>query len=97
MRQRNREDIDFDTERIEGDQGYIPEDEHTEQPDLTLENLDCIPCFPNNVSSLLGTTTRNNDDNQNIFRSVNFFVPQPQIVKVTPYQAGIYTDSIFGC
>ena len=56
MRQRNREDIDFDAERIEGDQGYIPEDEHTEQPDLTLGNLDCIPCFPNNVSSLLGTT-----------------------------------------
>ena len=96
MRQRNREDIDFDAERIEGDQGYIPEDEHTEQLDLTLENLDCIPCFPNNVSSLLGTTIRNNDDNQNIFRSVNFFVPQSQIVKVTPYQAGIYTDSIFG-
>ena len=73
-------DFDFETERIEGDQGYISEDEHTEQADLTLGNMDCIPRFPNNVSSLLGDSIRNNDDNQNIVRSVNYFVPQSQIV-----------------
>ena len=69
MRQRNRGDVNFETEKIEeqafamkqGDQGYIPADEHTEQPNLTLGNVDCIPHFPNNMSSLLGTTISNNN------------------------------------
>ena len=60
----------------QGDQGCVQADEHTEQPDLTLGNEDCIPHFPNNISSLLGTTIRENDDNQNIVGSVNYFVPQ---------------------
>ena len=55
-----------------GDQGYIPEDEYTKQTDLPLGNVECITRFPNNVSSLLGTTIRNNDDNQNIEGSVNY-------------------------
>ena len=84
MRQRNRVDIDFEAERIEdhifamnqGDQYYIQEDEPTEQPNLTWGNVDCIPCSPNNISSLLGTTIRSNDPNQNIVGSVNYFVPQ---------------------
>lgn len=62
----------------QGNRGYSPEDEHTEQPDLTLKNLDCIPSFSNNISSLLGTTIRNNDSNLNIAGSVNYFVPQSQ-------------------
>ena len=65
MRQSNREDIDFEVEKTEddvfvmkqGDQVYIQEDEHAEQPDLTLENVGCIPRSPNNISSLLGTGT----------------------------------------
>ena len=84
MRQRSRRDVDFEAERNEdhvfamkqGDQCYIPADEHTEQLDLTLGNVDCIPRFPNNTSSLLSTTIRNNDDNQNIVGSLNYFVPQ---------------------
>ena len=59
----------------QGNQGYISEDGHTEQPDLTLGNVDCIPRFPNSISSHLGTSIRNNDDNQNIVGSV-YFVPQ---------------------
>ena len=74
MHQSNREDIDFEAERTEDrkfamkqdNRSYSPEDQHTEQPDLTLKNVDCIPSFPNNISSLLGTTIRNNDDNRNI-------------------------------
>lgn len=55
MCQRNRGDIDFEVERIEGHifavkqgkQGDIPKDEHTtKKPDLTLQNMDCIPRFP---------------------------------------------------
>ena len=54
MHLRNRGDIDFEAERIEdhifattqGDQDDIPEDEHTEQPDLTLGNKECILRFP---------------------------------------------------
>ena len=71
IRQRNKGDIDFEAERIEddtfemkqGDRDNNPEDKHTEQPDLTFENVDCIPHFPNNISSCLGTTIRNNDGN----------------------------------
>ena len=74
MHQSNREDIDFEAERTEDrkfamkqdNRSYSPEDQHTEQPDLTLKNVDCIPSFPNNISSLLGTTIRNNDGNRNI-------------------------------
>ena len=62
----------------QSNRGYSSEDEHTEQPDLTLKNLDCIPSFSNNISSLLGTTIRNNDSNLNIVGSVNYFVPQSQ-------------------
>ena len=62
----------------QGNRGYSPEDEHTEQPDLTLKNLDCIPNFSNNISSLLGTTIRNNDSNLNIVGSVNYSVAQSQ-------------------
>lgn len=48
--QRNRGDIDFKAKRIEvcvfaiklDNQGYNTEDEHTEQPDLTLGNVDSI-------------------------------------------------------
>ena len=84
MRQRSRGDIDFEAVKNEehvfamkhGDQGYIQADEHTVKPDLTLGNMDCIPRFRNNIFSLLGTTIRNNDDNQNIVGSVNYFVPQ---------------------
>ena len=86
VHQRNREDINSEAERIEdhkfamkqGNRGYSPEDEHTEQPDLTLKNVNCIPSFPNNISSLLATTIRNNDDNQNIVDSVNYYMLQPQ-------------------
>ena len=86
MCQSNREDIDFEAERTEDrkfamkqdNRSYSPEDQHTEQPDLTLKNVDCIPSFPNNISSLLGTTIRNNDDNRNIVCLENQFVPQPQ-------------------
>ena len=86
MRQSNREDIDFEAEKTEddvfvmkqGDQVYIQEDEHAEQPDLTLENVGCIPRSPNNISSLLGTTIRNNVVIQNTVGSVNYFVPQSQ-------------------
>ena len=113
MRQRNRGDIGFEAERIEdyvfamkqGNQGYIQEDECTEKPDLTLGNVDCMPRSPNNISSLLGTTIRNNDANQNIVGSVKYFVPNlglnlilciistiSQIVKVTLSQVGDYTD-----
>ena len=64
-------DTDVEVERIEnhifaikqGDQSYIPEDKHTEQPDLILLNVGCIPRFPNNISSLLGSTVGNNDHN----------------------------------
>ena len=49
-----------------------------EHQDLTLGNVDCIQHFPNNISSLLGTTIRNNDANQNIVGSLNYFVPQSQ-------------------
>ena len=57
MRQRSRGDVNFESEKIEehafamkqGDQGYTPADEHTEQPNLTLGNVDCIPHSPNNV------------------------------------------------
>ena len=74
MHQSNRENIDFEAKRTEDrkfamkqdNRSYSPEDQHTEQPDLTLKNVDCIPSFPNNISSLLGTTIRNNDDNRNI-------------------------------
>ena len=119
MCQRSRADFDFEADRNkdlvfamkQGDQGYIQPDEHTEQPDLNLVNVECIPRFPNNISSLLGTTIRNNDGNQNIVGSVNYFVPQSraqphplciisticQIVKITLYQASNYTNSIFGC
>ena len=62
----------------QGNRGYSPEDEYTEQPDLTLKNLDCIPSFSNNISSLLGTTIRNNDSNLNIVGSVNYSVAQSQ-------------------
>ena len=62
----------------QGDCGYSPEDKHTEQPDLTLETVECIPRFPNNISSPLGPTIRNNDDKQNIVGSENYFVPQYQ-------------------
>lgn len=58
----------------QGNRGYSPEDEHTEQPDLTLKNLDGIPSFSNNISSLLGTTIKNNNDKQNIVDSVNHFL-----------------------
>ena len=40
--------------------------------------MDCIQRFSNNICSLLGTTIRNNDDNQNIVGSVNYFVPHFQ-------------------
>ena len=84
IHQRNRDDTDFEAERIgdqvfalkQGDQDYIQEDERTEQPHLTLGNVDCIPLSPNNISSLLDTTIRNNDRNQNIVGSMNYFVAQ---------------------
>ena len=74
MRQRNKGDIDFEAGRFEdhtfavkqGGRGYSPADKHAEQPDLTLGSVECIECFPKNISSLLGTTIRNNNDNQNI-------------------------------
>lgn len=58
------------------DCGYSPEDKRAEQPDLTLGNVDWIPCIPNNISSYLGATTRNDDDNQNIVCSANCFLTQ---------------------
>ena len=85
--QRSRGDVDFEAERIkdhtfaikQGDQGYVPADEHRDQPNLTLWNVDCIPRFSNNISCHLGTTIRNNDDNENIVASVNYFVPRSQL------------------
>ena len=59
MHQRSSGDVDFEAERIEdhafaikqSNQGYNPADEHTEQPNLTLGNVDCIPRFPDNIFS----------------------------------------------
>ena len=86
MHQQNRGNIDFEAGRIEdhtfamkqGYHGYSPEDKHTERPELTLGNVGCIPHFPNNISSLLGTSIRKNNDNLNTMGSVNYVVPQPQ-------------------
>ena len=101
MRQRNRGDIDFEAERIkdhvfamkQGDQGYIQEDECTEKPDLTLGNVDCMPRSPNNISSLLGNTIRNNDANQNIVGSVKYFVPQSRTQPHPLYYQYYFPDS----
>ena len=72
-------DINFEAEGIE-DHTFVMKqcDKHTKQPHLTLGNVDCIPFFPNSISSLLGTAIRNNDGNQNIGGSVNYFVGQLQ-------------------
>ena len=86
MRQRNKGDIDFEAEMTEdhtfamkqGNRCYSPENNYTEQPDLTLGNVDCIPRFPNNISSLLGTTIKNNNANQNTVDSVNYFLHKSQ-------------------
>ena len=45
----------------QGDCYYNPENKQAEQPNLTLGIVDCIPRFPNNISSLLGTTIGNKD------------------------------------
>ena len=66
---------------VKGTEGILIltlKDKHTEQPDLTLGNVDCVRCIPNNISSHLGTIIRNKDDNQNIMCSANYFLPQPQ-------------------
>ena len=101
MHQRSSGDVDFEAERIEdhafaikqSNQGYIPADEHTDQPNLNLGNADCIPRFPDNISSLLGTTNRNNDGNQNTVGSVNYFVPQSRSQPHTVYHQYYMPDS----
>ena len=101
MHQRSSGDVDFEGERIEdhafaikqSNQGYIPADEHTDQPNLNLGNADCIPRFPDNISSLLGTTNRNNDGNQNTVGSVNYFVSQSRSQPHTVYHQYYMPDS----
>ena len=77
MGQRNKRDIDFEDHTFalkQGNRRYSPADHYTKQPGLTLGNVSCILPFPNNISSLLGTTIKNNNDKQNIVDSVNHFL-----------------------
>lgn len=75
IRQRKR--IEYYTFTMkQNDYCYNPDNKHVEQPNLTLGNVDCIHRFPNNISLLVGTTIKSNNNNKNIASSLNYILLQ---------------------